>query len=135
MSIRNSATGSRANSRPAGGGYGYRGAPPIVVPSVPAKPPRKTPGPRPDSVSGRVLQALADLGGEATTTDIRQALEASGFPVSARHVATALKRMAEMSPPRVTASGDGRGGYRRARRWRLLGAAAAGNTGQGGDAA
>jgi hypothetical protein len=111
------------------GGYRYRG----TLPDAPArKKPgwrrvpliRKSPGLRPASMSSRVMEALANLGGEASTTEIRAALAASGTVLPApRRVPDALHRLAGMTPPRVTAVGDPVGGWGKAQRWRLGGGA------------
>lgn len=108
------------------GGYRYRGTlvdTPVIrkksgwrrVPLI-----RKSPGLRPASMSSRVLEALAGLGGEASTTEVRAALAASGMVLPApRRVPDALHRLAGMTPPRVTAVGDPVGGWGKAQRWRL----------------
>jgi len=102
--------GSRPrNGIPAPAGYRYGGT---LTDTPPA------PG-RPAPLSGRVLEALADLGGEASTTEIRMALAASGDPPGPRQVPDALNRLARTVPPRVAPVGDGRGGYGKAQRWRL----------------
>lgn len=96
--------------------YGYRGA----ARDAAAAPARRSPGLRPASMPSRVLAALAGLGGEATTTEVRRALEEGGTVLSAsRQVPDALHRLAAMTPPQVTAAGDRRGGWGKAQRWRL----------------
>jgi hypothetical protein len=111
------------------GGYRYAGA----LTDTPA---RGRPGRRRGPLTGMVLEVIAGLDGEATTTEIRRALEASGIVLSGRRngrerVPDALRRLARTSPPEVMAVGDPRGGtcgpagQGRAQRWRLA---------QGGDA-
>jgi hypothetical protein len=104
------------------GGYRYAG-------SLADAPARRRSGPGRSPLASRVLEALASLGGEATTTEIRAALEASGIVLSGRRrgsyrVPDALHRLAKTSPPAVMATGDRRGGQGWAQRWRLA---------QGGD--
>jgi hypothetical protein len=99
------------------GGYRYSG----TLTDAPA---RGRPGRRREPLTGRVLEVIAGLGGEATTTEIRAALEASGIVLSGRRrgsyrVPDALHRLAKASPPEVMATGDRRGGQGRAQRWRL----------------
>ena len=99
------------------GGYRYAG-------TLADAPVRRKSGPRRAPLTVRVLDVLGDLGGEATTTEIRAALEASGIVLSGRRqgrekVPDALHRLARTSPPEVMATGDRRGGQGRAQRWRL----------------
>ena len=75
-------------------------------------------------LTGRVLEVIADHGGEASTTEIRRALEASGIVLAGRRqgrerVPDVLHRLARTTPPEVLAVGDPRGGQGRAQRWRL----------------
>jgi hypothetical protein len=99
------------------GGYRYSG-------TLTDAPVRGRPGRRRAPLTGRVLEVIADHGGEATTTEIRAALEAAGVVLPGRRqgrdvVPDALRRLARTSPPEVTATGDRRGGQGRAQRWRL----------------
>jgi hypothetical protein len=99
------------------GGYRYAG----TLTDAPA---RRRSGPGRAPLTGRVLEVLGDLGGEATTIEIRAALEASGIVLSGRRqgsyrVPDALHRLAKTSPPEVMATGDRRGGQGKAQRWRL----------------
>jgi hypothetical protein len=104
------------NGLPLGGFYRYRGTGVDVLEPLP----RKRGGPRRARLSGAILGVLADLGGEASTTEIRKALEASGFVITAsRQVPDALHRLARLTPPAVTAAGECRGGFGRVQRWRL----------------
>jgi hypothetical protein len=97
-------------------GYRYRG----TQVDEPGPVPRRAPGLRRASMQTRVLAALAGLGGNASTTQIRAALEASGEPLDPRRVPDALHRLAAMSPPRVTAAGDRRGGRGKTQTWRRV---------------
>lgn len=81
---------------------------------------RRTAARRRAPLSGAILGALAGLGGEASTTEIRRALQESGYPLTAsRQVPDTLHRLARLMPPAVTAVGDPRGGFRKSQRWRL----------------
>lgn len=85
---------------------------------------RRKPGRRREPLAGRVLEVIGDLGGTATTTEIRRALEESGAVLDGRRggryrVPDVLHRLAKAVPPAVTAVGDPRGGRGKAQRWRL----------------
>ena len=99
------------------GGYRYRG-------TLTDPPARGRPGRPRAPLTGRVLETLGGLGGEATATEIRRAIEESGVVLSGRRqgsyrVPDVLHRLARTSPPEVMAVGDPRGGQGRSQRWRL----------------
>ena len=99
------------------GGYRYGGA--LADP-----PARKRPGRPRAPLTGRVLEIIGEFGGEATTIEIRAALEAAGVTLDGRRqgrerVPDVLHRLAKTSPPEVLPVGDVRGGTGRAQRWRL----------------
>jgi hypothetical protein len=100
------------------GGYRYGGA----LTDAPAL--RGKPGRRRSVLTGRVLEIIGDLGGEASTVEIRAAIEARGIALDGRRqgrerVPDVLHRLARTSPPEVMPVGDPRGGQGRAQRWRL----------------
>jgi hypothetical protein len=86
-------------------------------------PPRWAAGSRRErqpEVSVRALAALAALGGEASTTEIRTAVELDGGPAfEPQYLITVLGRLARRDPPRVTQCGRERSGRGRTARWRL----------------
>ena len=96
----------------AAGGYRYCGTLADETPG--RKPYRRSP------LAACVLETLAGFGGEATTVEVRHALEASGTVLSApRQVNDVLGGLAKAVSPAVTAVGDPRGGRGKAQRWRL----------------
>ena len=113
MSVRNASRGSRANGRPEGGWYSYRGAGGAEAGHGP-----QAAGSRQPEVSERVLAALRSLGGEASTPEIRTALDFDGGPAfELVYLGRVLSMLARRDPPEVSCRGREQGG--RAARWRL----------------
>lgn len=67
-------------------------------------------------LAGLTLRAIAELGGEASTEEIRRLLRLTG---PRQRLPRALNALASLSPPPVAPLGTGRTGRHRSRRWRL----------------
>jgi hypothetical protein len=68
----------------------------------------------------RITAALRALGGEASMTDLRTALELDGGPAfTVTYLYQALRRLAEREPAMVTPAGRESSGRGRPGRWRL----------------
>lgn len=117
MSVRAIGLGSARNGladnwRP----YVYRGTgEDVLAPRLAAAAGNRRPG-----LPGRVLAALRSLGGEASTPEIRAALELDGGPTfRPGYLVQSLDRLARRDPPEVTRGGRERTGKGRAGRWQL----------------
>jgi hypothetical protein len=69
------------------------------------------------------LAALADLGGEATQSQIRAQAGPVAVSAGKGRVSKVMNGLALRDPPPVVATADGEGGRGRERRWRLAGSA------------
>lgn len=76
-------------------------------------------GPSGQSLRDRVLDALALLGGTATTFEVHAKVQAPGRPVLYKSAHNTLNNLARESPPQVTALGDACQGPGVPRTWRL----------------
>jgi DNA-binding XRE family transcriptional regulator len=72
-------------------------------------------------LADRCLEALAVLGGEASSLAIREQIGLHGVTVSQADLSYALTALARRVPPPVTALGGGSGGHGHERYWRLAG--------------
>jgi hypothetical protein len=69
---------------------------------------------------GRITAALRALGGEASVTELRTALELDGGPAfTVNYLYQALRRLAEREPAMVSPAGRESSGRGRPGRWRL----------------
>ena len=107
------------NGMPPAGGYVYRGS---GVDELELPPQRRAGGSRPGrkaTAPRRVLAALRSLGGEASTPEVRAAVELDGGPAfHPAYTGQVLARLARRDPPLVTRSGE-RDGSTHAARWQL----------------
>lgn len=98
-------------------GYVYRGNGTDRLEARLARAARRRQGP---SIPERIVSALRSLGGEASTTQIRTALELSGAPpFHGAYLGQALARLSRLDPPAVEPAGREEGGRGRPSRWRL----------------
>lgn len=119
MSVRAAGLGSPRNGLTELRWYTYRGTGEDIM----APPPPRTAGTRQVGQPGipdRVLTALRSLGGEASTPEIRAALELDGGPpFSPNYLIQVLARLSRRNPPAVTHGGRESSGKGHAARWQL----------------
>jgi hypothetical protein len=119
MSVRIVGTGSSRNGIPERTDYVYRGC---GVDVLEDRPPR-SPAARQEGHPGlpeRVLAALRSLGGDASTPEIRAAVDRDGGPVfSPNYLIQVLGRLSRRDPPAVTHGERERTGRGFAARWQL----------------
>lgn len=121
MSVRAAGLGSARNGllpeewKP----YVYRGTG-VDVLEVPKPPPARSRRKGQPRLPERITAALESLGGEASTTQIRVALELDGGPAfTPGYLGLSLGRLARRDPPLVTRAGRECCGVGRPARWHL----------------
>lgn len=76
-------------------------------------------GPSGPPLRQRILDAIALLGGTASTSEVRGKVEAGGFPVPLARVGMRLHEIAREIPPAASRVGGPHGGADGSRLWRL----------------
>jgi hypothetical protein len=74
---------------------------------------------RPAGLSGACFRALGELGGQATTTEIRMRLRSGGTRLGTSQVRGSLYGLAGRKPPLAEVVKHGQAGYRQPNLWQL----------------